>query len=233
MTDISPISVERPSAAPEATSRGAIARKALTEDLDTFLTLLTQQLQYQDPLEPMDTNQFVDQLTQFSELEQGVEQNATLNKIAASLGGGDRQADLSYLGRVVEAETETVGLGAAGARFVYDVTSPTANAELRIFDGNDRLVNRIDVNGAAGKREFVWDGKAENGANLPQGFYKVQIVAKGQGEGDQGRLAGRILSGGRVNEVRYNGTRTELILDGGMTVDPADVTRVAVADSGI
>ncbi|MEE4211077.1 MAG: flagellar hook assembly protein FlgD [Parvularcula sp.] len=227
MTDIAPISTER-SAAPETAARASIARKALTDDMDTFLKLLTQQLQYQDPLEPMDTNQFVDQLTQFSELEQGVEQNATLNKIAAAVGGGDRQADLSYLGRVVEAQTENVSLSPAGARFAYDITSPSEKAELRIFDGSDRLVAQQEVSGSVGRRDFVWDGTMETGGRAPDGVYRVQIVAVGKGE--EARLAGSILSGGRVSELRYNGNKTELLLDGGLVIDPADVRRVSVID---
>ena len=231
MTDILPIS-NNSSAVAQTPSRATVAREALTDDLDTFLTLLTQQLQYQDPLEPMDTNQFVDQLTQFSELEQGVEGNQYLEDIAGALTSGDRQAELSYLGRVVEAESETISLTPAGANFAYNITSPTDRGEIRIFDQTDRLVARYDIDGDVGRSTFGWDGQTEDGVQAAPGLYRAQVVARPANEDGQARLAGTTLTSGTVREVRYNGAQTELILDEGMIISPDDVQRVTVSETG-
>lgn len=229
MTTITPIA----QTAVETTqqqSRSSISRSALTDNLDTFLTLLTTQLQNQDPLQPMDTNQFVDQLTQFSELEQGVETNETLTQIANSLGVEDRQADLNLLGTVVEAETETIALGPdRRATFAFEITSPTDDAEMRIFDQGGNLIAQFDVDGDVGRFEAGWDGTTNGGGLAGPGLYRAQVVAKG--DNGQDRLAGRILSGGLVREVRFENGETVLLLDQGMTITSDEVRRVGLPTS--
>ncbi|MCQ8185485.1 flagellar hook assembly protein FlgD [Parvularcula maris] len=225
MSTITPIS-QTTSDVAEPT-RASVARSALTDNLDTFLTLLTKQLQNQDPLQPMDTNQFVDQLTQFSELEQGVEQGETLKEISAKLSTGDRQGDLNLLGRAVEVESEELSMGTSGVRFNFEITSPTEEAELRIFDQGGNLMAQFDVSGDVGRYDAGWDGETLSGARAAPGVYRAQVVAK-NAEGEE-RLAGRILSGGLVREVRFEGGETKLILDGGVTVSPDQIERVALA----
>lgn len=225
MTNIAPIDANPPTQS-LTSSNSIISRDSLAEDLDTFLTLLTTQLQNQDPLQPMDTNQFVDQLTQFSELEQGVEQSGLLQEISAGVNADNRQTDLGYLGRVVEAQTEDIGLGPQGASFDYEITSPTDRAEMRIFDAGDNLVARFAVNGQVGRYEAGWDGTTEFGTVAAPGVYRAQVVAVSDEETE--RLAGRIFSSGTVEEVRFEGGQTTLILDQGMTITADDVRRVGV-----
>jgi flagellar basal-body rod modification protein FlgD len=225
MTTISPITPAAKEIAEP--SRASVARSALTDNLDTFLTLLTKQLQNQDPLQPMDTNQFVDQLTQFSELEQGVEQGETLKAIAAKLGGGDRQADLNLLGRAVEVDSQELALGPTGVAFNFEITSPTEQAEMRIFDEGGNLVAQFEVDGDVGRYDAGWDGLTLSGGQAAPGTYRAEVVAT-NAEGNE-RIAGRILSGGLVREVRFEEGETKLILDGGITVTPDQIRRVGIA----
>lgn len=230
MSTITPIAQAAVAEANENAGRNTIARSALTENLDTFLTLLTTQLQNQDPLQPMDTNQFVDQLTQFSELEQGVETNETLTQIAGTLGVEDRQADLNLLGTVVEAESETIALGDdRSARFAFEITSPSDNAEMRIFDQGGNLVAQFDVSGDVGRFEAGWDGTTIDGGLAGPGLYRAQVVATG--DGGQERLAGRTLTAGLVREVRFEDGETILILEEGMTITSDEVRRVGLPQS--
>ncbi|MEM9840165.1 MAG: flagellar hook capping FlgD N-terminal domain-containing protein [Pseudomonadota bacterium] len=227
MTNIQPIETNTNTGLGAQEGTTQVARRALTEDLDTFLTLLTKQLQNQDPLQPMDTNQFVDQLTQFSELEQGFDQTETLKEIAASLRGDERQAEISYLGRVVEAESETIALPAnGGARFSFEITAPTDDAEMRIFDQTGNIVAKFDVEGDLGRYSAGWDGQTLFGATAAPGLYRAQVVAKS--DTDQERLAGRVLSGGEVREVRFEGGQTRLILDQGQIITSDEVRRVGI-----
>lgn len=227
MTDIQPISTRTNAVVAETPSTSDVARTALTDDLDTFLTLLTKQLQNQDPLQPMDTNQFVDQLTQFSELEQGVEGNQLLEDIAASLQSDGRQTDIGLLGRVVEAETNEIALTSGqGALFSYEITAPTQAAEMRIFDQSGSLVAKFDVDGDLGRYDAGWDGRTTSGGVAAPGLYRAEVVAKS--DTDQERLAGRVLSGGEVIEVRFEGQDTKLILSSGMTITADQIQRVGV-----
>jgi len=228
MTDIQPISSNASTLAAETPSTSDVARAALTDNLDTFLTLLTKQLQNQDPLQPMDTNQFVDQLTQFSELEQGVEGNKLLEDISASLKGDGRQSDIGLLGREVEAETNEISLTSeSGALFSYQITAPTEEAEMRIFDQSGSLVARFDVDGDLGRYDAGWDGRTTAGGYASPGVYRAEVVAKS--DSDQERLAGQVLSGGVVKEVRFESDRTNLILANGLTVTSDQIQRVGVA----
>lgn len=227
MTDIQPITSTDQLERSSAPARTQVARQALADDLDTFLTLLTKQLQNQDPLQPMDTNQFVDQLTQFSELEQGVAQNDTLEEIAASLRSDDRRADIGLLGRVVEAETETIALTPGeGARLGYEITSPTSDAQMRIFDRSGRLVASFDVDGDVGTYQAGWDGRTLDGGTAQPGLYQAQVVATS--DNGEARRAGRVFSGGEVREVRFEGGETRLLLESGLTVTSDQVRRVAI-----
>ena len=73
----------------------------LTSDFDTFLTLLTTQLQNQDPLEPLDTEQFTSQLVQFAGVEQSIQANSNLETLISLQSGADKQASLDLVGRAV------------------------------------------------------------------------------------------------------------------------------------
>lgn len=228
VTPLSPTTAADQSA--PATRTTSVARNALADNLDTFLSLLTTQLQNQDPLEPLETNQFVDQLTQFSELEQGVETNETLSSIASTLGADDRQADLNLLGTVVEAESEIFTLpDGENASFALEITSPSERAEVRIFDAGDNLLATFEVDGSVGRVDAGWDGSIEGGGRAGPGLYRAQVVAIGE-DGTE-RLAGRTLTSGFVNEVRFENGETQLILHDGLTITSDEIRRVGLPSS--
>src|SRR5665213_1167428 len=69
------------SATSGASSSGSSSALSFTSNFNTFLTLLTTQLQNQDPLSPMDTNTFTQQLVSFSEVEQQIDTNNNLQNL--------------------------------------------------------------------------------------------------------------------------------------------------------
>ncbi|MEM6912870.1 MAG: flagellar hook assembly protein FlgD [Pseudomonadota bacterium] len=228
MTTVTPITAEPTTTT--TTSTSSVTRGALTEDLDTFLNLLVAQLENQDPLEPLDANEFVDQLTQFSELEQGVEQTDALNEISASLAADSRQTDISYLGKDVEVQTESIALTENGVTFGYNIDAPTDNAEIRIFSEGGSLVTSYKVDGNVGDFTTTWDGQTQNGGQAAPGIYRAQVVAISE-QNDQERLAGNTYSTGTVNEVRFDSGTTEIILESGITITADAIRRVAVPSS--
>src|ERR1700742_4679470 len=97
MTTIDPTA----SSAATATATQDVASKQLAGNFDTFLTLLTTQLQNQDPMNPMDSNQFTQQLVEFSQVEQQIDTNDNLKSLI-SLGQSRSTADaVGYLGKAV------------------------------------------------------------------------------------------------------------------------------------
>ena len=89
------------------TSSAAADSNRLSGDFDQFLTLLTTQLQHQDPLEPLDSNEFVNQLVSFSQVEQAIKSNKQLESLLAMQTTGQAMGALSYIGHTVEALWES------------------------------------------------------------------------------------------------------------------------------
>src|SRR5262252_7667572 len=90
-------------------SQATSAQKTLSGNFDTFLTLLTTQLKNQDPLSPMDSNQFTQQLVQFSQVEQQINSNKNLESLIALTKSQSATNAVSYLGKTLTMTDGTTG----------------------------------------------------------------------------------------------------------------------------
>src|SRR5437762_11530915 len=101
------------SAAAAATTpdKTALGRTSLAENFDTFLSLLTTQLKNQDPLSPLDSNQFTQQIVQMTGVEQQLLTNDLLKKLVGNTGSGVSTA-VSLIGKEVRADSADAGLTA-------------------------------------------------------------------------------------------------------------------------
>lgn len=192
----------------------------LNSDFDTFLKMLTAQVQNQDPLNPLDSTDFAVQLATFSGVEQQVRTNDLLADLAAALGGGD-------LGRLAG----WVGMEArAAARVVFEGTpialeaspSPEAvRAEVQVRDASGKLWDRFDIPVAAGP--VTWSGQRADGSAFPNGAYDMDVVSYGA----DGTVIETSVpeSFQRITEIRRasDGVGTEIMLAAGVTVSPEDV----------
>lgn len=153
------------------------ATKSLTETFDNFLLLLTKQLQYQDPLSPMDTNEFTSQLVQYTEVEQSISLNSKLEDLLALQSSNQAMAAMSFLGTTIEAQSTRIGLHQGSATFEYEMNTPTLETTISILDSGGKLVRVIrDAETAAGSHTYTWDGTDGNGVALGDGVYTVQIT---------------------------------------------------------
>ena len=105
------------------TSTAATDGARLADDFDNFLTLLTTQLQHQDPMEPMDSNEFVNQLVSFTQVEQAIKSNKQLESLLSMQTASQAMGALNYMGRTVEATGDTGPLANGQAEFTYDLPS--------------------------------------------------------------------------------------------------------------
>jgi flagellar basal-body rod modification protein FlgD len=154
------------------------ATQQLSETFDNFLTLLTKQLQYQDPLSPMDTNEFTSQLVQYTEVEQSISTNQKLEDLLALQGTNQAMAAMSFLGTTIEAESNQISLSQGSATFEYEMSVPTTGTTISILDDDGKLVRVIQGEKAAGSHSYTWDGKDANGVALPEGIYTLQVTGK-------------------------------------------------------
>src|SRR5436190_3965890 len=106
--------------APAATDSGALGRARLAENFDTFLSLLTTQLKNQDPLSPLDSNQFTQQLVQMTGVEQQINTNDLLKQLVANTSGGVATA-VSLIGKDVKAVSDTANISGGKAQWTYNL----------------------------------------------------------------------------------------------------------------
>ncbi len=158
-------------------SKSGNSKAALAENFEMFLVLLTEQLKNQDPLSPLDSNEFVSQLVQFSSVEQQINQNTTLEKLVglqvASVGG----ATVGYIGKEIRVDSNESHLGPDGAAWTYGVDGDAASVAVSVVDGTGKVVYTAAGSAEPGEHGFIWDGKDNAGKPLPQGAYTLQVSA--------------------------------------------------------
>jgi len=159
------------------------ALSSLTSNFDNFLTLLTQQLQNQDPLSPMDTNEFTTQLVQFTGVEQAILQNKHLEKLVNAETAGQTLTALNFIGREVSAAGDKAVLTEGEAHFAYSLKSDAASATYTIRNEDGDVVFSGSGPTEAGTHEIAWNGVGADGNANPDGVYSIEIKAlDGAGE---------------------------------------------------
>jgi flagellar basal-body rod modification protein FlgD len=160
-----------------AQGSAAAASATFGKNFDTFLKLLTTQLQNQDPLSPMDTTQFTQQLVQFSSVEQSIRQNQNLETLIAYQKNAQSSGAVGYIGKTVEMSGDKVGLVGGRGNITYDLPEAANRTIVNIYDKDGKLVTRLEGTSRQGQNAVEWNGRSDTGAQLPDGDYKVEIVA--------------------------------------------------------
>jgi flagellar basal-body rod modification protein FlgD len=154
------------------------ARTRLSDNYDTFLVLLTAQLQNQDPLAPMDSTQFTQQLVQFSQVEQQIRTNEQLTGLVAQYQAASAGAALSYLGKDAIIEADETYLAGGEANWAYRLPDTATSMTVTIKDASGRTVYETTAAPrSAGEHLFTWDGERTDGETAPDGVYTIQIEA--------------------------------------------------------
>jgi flagellar basal-body rod modification protein FlgD len=151
--------------------------KTIAGNFQSFLQLLTTQLKHQNPLEPLDTNQFTQQLVQFAQVEQQLRSNEQLAALVALQRTAQGTQALNFVGEtvVVDGTTTTLANGRAAWMLKVPRTS-VANVTIRSSTGQTVFSGNFTMN--AGKQPFVWDGRDGSGLQWPDGNYSIAITAQ-------------------------------------------------------
>jgi len=156
----------------------ATGRARLAENFDTFLTLLTTQLKNQDPLSPMDSTQFTQQLVQMTGVEQQLLTNDLLEKLVGNTGSGVATA-VSLIGKEVRADSDLAALSGGKAEWVYKLDRAASDVKIEVLDSKGRVVQTIaPSDNNAGEHTFKWDGKTAGGSTAADGVYSLRVTAK-------------------------------------------------------
>jgi len=204
------------------------AAQQLAGNFDTFLTLLTTQLQNQDPLSPMDSNQFTQQLVMFSQVEQQINTNDNLQSLIALDLSQTANSAVNYIGRSVVMTNGEGSLqtnsddGTSSCDWTYNLASASAGTTLTVKDASGKVVYTTSGSTSAGNNDFTWDGKDSNGTQLPDGKYTLSVSATGT---DGSAITSTIASKAIVTAVDMAGTTPMLVL-GSMEIPLSDVSLV-------
>ncbi len=152
-------------------------RTRLSDNYDTFLLLLTAQLQNQDPLAPMDSTQFTQQLVQFSQVEQQIRTNEQLEGLVTQYQAASAGAALSYLGRDALIESGQTTLSNGQASWGYTLASAASEVTLTIRDARGRAVFETTGETSDGSHMLTWNGRDSEGNQLPDGPYSLVVSA--------------------------------------------------------
>lgn len=203
------------------------AQQTLAGNFSTFLTLLTSQLQNQDPLSPMDSTQFTQQLVQFSQVEQQIKTNQNLEGLAAQYQAASAGAALSYLGKGALIQSDTVRFsGSTATNWGYSLPSTANSVRLDVRDASNRTVFSADGLKAAGDHVYTWDGKDSNGNTMPAGNYHLVVTAQ---DANGNAITPTLTTQEIIRGVDFSGTTPQIITDSG---SHALSTVRAVLDNG-
>ncbi|MBR0754281.1 flagellar biosynthesis protein FlgD [Bradyrhizobium jicamae] len=159
-----------------SSSTASTATSGIADNFQTFLTLLTTQLQNQNPLDPLDTNQFTQQLVQFAGVEQQLKSNDQLKSLIDIEKSAQSTQALVYVGN-------TVAVDGSKAQFdksaTWNLVAPQdTNATITITSATGQTAYSGNFTLNQGNASFVWDGKGNDGSQWPAGTYTLTATGK-------------------------------------------------------
>ncbi len=160
-----------------STSNTGLAQ--LADNFNSFLTLLTTQLQNQDPLDPLDTNQFTQQLVEFTGVQQQVDMNTNLQTLISLQQTSEATSAMQYLGSSVTLSGSSATL-ASGSPATWALNSPSpATAQVTITSSSGQVAYTGTTSLNSGTQSYSWNGQGTNGVTWPAGQYTLAVNATG------------------------------------------------------
>jgi len=154
------------------TASNAANNAEIASNFTEFLQLLTTQLQNQDPLSPMDTNQFTQQLVMFAQVEQQMNTNNSLSTLVTLQQGAQATQALALVGATVVVNGSSEQLSNGQATWTLNASKPAA-ATITIADSTGRTAYSGTFSVNAGSQSFTWDGHGNDGTLWPDGTYTL------------------------------------------------------------
>ncbi len=189
---------------------------------DTFLTMMVAQLKNQDPLNPMEGTDFSTQLAQFSQLEQLIGLNDTLESMTTAFEDSSKNDVTGYLGKEVTGSIDSIEVRNGNpSEGVYNLSQP-AELMISIKDSDGKEIKNIyPGQKAPGSYSVQWDGTDNSGDQVEDGSYKYTVLAD-TGYGFQ-EVPTTVT--GKVEKISYSNGKPYLVVEG-MPVDPESLVEI-------
>jgi flagellar basal-body rod modification protein FlgD len=193
-----------------STTSTAASSAKLTQDYNSFLKLLTTQMQNQDPLSPMESTEFTNQLVQFSQVEQQISQNTKLDKLVSLQNNNQTQASLGFIGLDVEATGSAFTYdGSTQAKMSYTLPETPTSTTIQIKNEKGVVVRSMEGVRSTSRQELTWDGKKSDGSAAPEGSYTFSVVAP---KADSKVMTAKTSVFGRVSGIEAGNGDTTLMM---------------------
>ena len=190
---------------------------------DAFLKIFLAQLEYQDPLSPMEGTEMTSQLAQFSSLEQQTNTNNLLEEISSKLDTQSENRFLDYVGKQVMILSDVITMEGGESSKASFATEEVADVEVVIYDSNGSQINRLSLGPLeAGYHDIEWDGKDCSGNLMEDGKYSFEVIATDD-SGEE--VTASTAYSGKVTGITYEWETPYLLIGEGL-VDPEAVIRV-------
>ena len=209
-------------------SSSSSSAAGIANNFSQFLTLLTTQLKNQNPLDPMDTNQFTQQLVQFAGVEQQLKTNDRLDSILTASKTASTATATSYIGKTVTTDGTSAQLQDGEATWTLDPARAAPKAVVTISDSKGNVVATQTTALNAGSQSFTWNGKTSAGLTAADGTYSIKVAAQ---DATGANVAVDTSVTGTVTEVDLSGT-TPMLLVGTQKVPLSSVQQIGLSTSG-
>lgn len=209
---------------PSNSSGSSPQRKILGKD--DFLQLLVAQLKAQDPLSPLDGQEFAAQLAQFSSLEQLTNVNANLLKLQEFNLALANSSALNLIGKRIDVPGNTLQFdGEIGQTLSYSLAGSAAAVSIEIFDSSEALVRTLPLGEqSAGSQQAFWDGTNESGDPVVAGEYTFKVTAV---DSESNLIQVETFSTGLVTDVLFDGEESIAVVNGN-EFPVKDISRVSI-----
>jgi flagellar basal-body rod modification protein FlgD len=176
MTTVSPISTT--GTKPSSAVSTALDNTEIASNFTTFLQLLTTQLKNQNPLDPLDTNQFTQQLVQFAGVEQQLKTNDALSQLVTLQQTTQATQALGFVGKTALVDGSTATMKNSSATWHLNVPSDST-VDVTVANSSGQTVFTGKYTAAAGTDiPFTWNGMGNDGTQWPDGKYTISATGK-------------------------------------------------------
>jgi flagellar basal-body rod modification protein FlgD len=157
---------------------GLSGNTGLADNFDTFLSILTTQLKNQNPLDPLDTNAFTQQLVQFSGVEQQLKTNTYLAALldASTVSQNSSATAMNLIGKEVTVNSAASELKDGSAKWMFKTSAKSDAATITVKDPTGNVVYTTTKGVTLGENNFTWDGKLADGTAAPEGSYTLSVT---------------------------------------------------------
>ncbi len=209
----------------QVAANGTSSTSAISSDFETFLKMLTVQMQNQDPLSPIKSEDFAVQLATFS----GVEQQVRTNDLLAALGDQMGTAGMAQLAGWVGMDARAPAPAYFDGSPISITPTPLKTADQAVLVVRDQYGREVQRSGIPVSDDPIdWAGVADNGAPFATGAYRFEVESYSGGELAQTSTA---LVYGTIVEARVDNGQTVLVMQGGAEVPASDVSALRASSA--